>query len=439
MRLRDGAWVRARLLVFKGIHHCRLASIPRPPDASRALHIVLLNQYYPPDAAPTGRMLEDVAEALAGQGHEITVLCSRGSYTGEGHGDPAPPASRNIRILRTGISLSGRKSFPGKIAGYAGYYAGAAWTLATLSPKPCRIVALTSPPYLSLLARALSRLRGGDHAHWVMDLYPDVMAAHGMLSPGSLSYRFLARLARAGFGGRRCAAVLCLGDDMVDRLAAHTPANHPVSMVPLWSSAPPPPRPEETSALREQRGWGRDDLVFMYSGNMGLGHRFDEFLAAARDPVLPRCRFAFFGDGKRRGEIEHTMATHPGAPIELHGYAPSRQLAVHLSTADVHLASLEPSWDGCMVPSKLQGIFSSGRPVIHVGSPGGSTARWITDGGAGWVVPPGDHAALRQALREAADPGERQRRGNAALAYARKHFQKAGNVSRIASILSLPR
>ena len=42
------------------------------------VHLLLINQYYPPDEAPTGLMLESVAEELVAMGHEVTVLCSCG-------------------------------------------------------------------------------------------------------------------------------------------------------------------------------------------------------------------------------------------------------------------------------------------------------------------------------------------------------------------------
>ena len=39
------------------------------------MHVVLLNQYYPPDVAPTGVMLEAVAEAgLSAQARDFAVV-----------------------------------------------------------------------------------------------------------------------------------------------------------------------------------------------------------------------------------------------------------------------------------------------------------------------------------------------------------------------------
>ncbi len=398
------------------------------------LHLVLLNQYYPPDAAPTGWMLAGVAETLAAAGHQVTVICSRGGYAGGGGAMNPPPSS--VRIVRVGAPAFGRKSFLGKLVDYVGYYLGVAWHLAVLTPKPDRIVALTTPPYLSILARIFSCLRGGDHAHWVMDLYPDVMVAHGMLREGSLPHRMLARLTRTGFAGRRCATVLCLGEDMRERLRSYVSESTDIAVVPLWSSAAADPPPELVARLRVSRGWAPEDLVLMYSGNMGLGHRFGEFLEAAVSPPLPGVRFSFHGDGKRRIEIEAAVRERPDAAIELHGYAPGEQLAAHLASADVHLASLEPSWDGCMVPSKLQGIFAAGRPVIFVGSRQSSIGRWVEESGGGWVVGPGDIAALHEAIREAAAPAERLRRGNAARAFADGHFHRERNLAEVSRILS---
>ncbi len=462
----------------------------------------------------------------------------------------------------------------GKLLDYASYYFGVAWRLGTMTPPPDRIVALTTPPYLSLLARAVSKLRGADHAHWVMDLYPDVMVAHGMLAVGGWKHRLLAGLARWGFGGRRCAAVLTLGPDMAARcegvirtqspesrvqteveipkskIINHQSSISPVSWVPLWggekeqelsvvggplsekilpgprvsSPAEPmegerparqeplasspdtsftPHRPCEsgdsrsgavaqrtTPLLRTQRGWADDELIVMYSGNMGLGHRFGEVLEVALgktseglkvkgpksedtcsgesvtvansslppqdqkskihshqssiqpspsplstlNPQLSSTRFVFYGGGKRRMEIEAFMAAHPGAPVELHDYAPAEELTAHLMSADVHLVSLEPAWSGTMVPSKLQGIFAVGRPVVFLGAAESSIGRWVDESGGGWVVAAGDVERLRSVLEEARDPEVRQIRGEAAAKFAKLHFDRNANVKRVVGI-----
>ena len=128
---------------------------------------------------------------------------------------------------------------------------------------------------------------------------------------------------------------------------------------------------------------------------------------------------------------------HPAARIELHDYAPADQLLAHLQSADVHLASLEPSWNGTMVPSKLQGIFAAARPVIFIGSEESSIGRWVQESGGGWVVSAGDVGGMLEALEQASDPDERARRGRAALAFAEEHFDQYRNVARVVAILTV--
>ncbi len=456
------------------------------------MHLVFLNQYYPPDAAPTGVMLEAVAERLVADGHGVTVLCAAGGYAGERckttrrktqeekeperdvTADPSPiqnPKSKiqnpNLRILRIGATKLGRSTFIGKLLDYAVYYIGVAWKLMTMHPRPERIVALTTPPYLSVLARVISKLRGVDHAHWVMDLYPDVMVAHGMLEEKSLTHGLLVGLARWGFGGKRCAAVLTLGPDMAERVDRLTGMGGRVAgWVPLWSGTGDPGEVDGMAVAnrRHEMGWADDELVVMYSGNMGLGHRFAEILEIAvgldrrASPLvasgvgdelnsrsiqtpkskiqnLPKTRFVFYGGGKRREEIRDFIRKHPGGPVELHDYVAAEMLDAHLRSADVHLVSLDAAWTGTMVPSKLQGVFAAERPVIFIGSAGSSIGRWVSESGGGWVVDSTDVAALAEAIEEAGNPQERARRGRAAKLFADLNFDRKTNVARVAEVL----
>jgi glycosyltransferase involved in cell wall biosynthesis len=390
-------------------------------------------------------------------------------------GDGNTEILKGVRVVRVGATSFGRLSFVGKLMDYLSFYGGVAWKLLTLRPRPNRVVALTTPPFLSLLVRIGSWLRGADHAHWVMDLYPDVMVAHGMLSEGGLGHRLLGFLTRFGFGGKRCAAVITLGPDMAERSGRYLAAGRSAEWVPLWATdvgntetlkteiLKPGSEEEEGKAeprkhrntgapkhgntdqleqagreLRRERGWQDDELILMYSGNMGLGHRFGEFLVAAQKLKrgnARKLRFVFYGGGKRRVEIEAFIREHSDAPIELHDYVPREQLAAHLRSADIHLASLEPSWDGTMVPSKLQGIFAASRPVLFVGSESSSIGRWILESGGGWVIRPEDHEGLSGFLEEAGSLHERQRRGDAAFDFQRRFFDRTVNAARVASLL----
>ncbi|WP_435893008.1 glycosyltransferase family 4 protein [Oceaniferula spumae] len=424
------------------------------------MHLVIINQYYPPDVAPTGMMLESVVDQLIEMGHEVSVVCSASEgYSGNiknlGNSDAVASQLNNVDLgrldlIRVNSTSFGRRAFVGKLVDYLTFYIGVAWKVVNMKRRPDRVIALTTPPFLSVIARAVSKLRGGDHGHWVMDLYPDVMAAHGLLSPNSVSYRILKAIACWGFGGDRCSCVLTLGPDMASRVQPYLPERVPVKWVPLWNSGlGHSPSNDEIMSLRESRGWESNEHVVMYSGNMGLGHSFDEILQVAtsdcvqldsnsppRDYSSSVVRFAFFGDGKRRGEIAQRIEKNPDCLVELYPYVNSELLDTHLATADVHVVSLRPDWDGTMLPSKLQGIFAAGRPVILIGSEESSIGRWVLESGGGWVVPPGDVQALAIAVEQSRIPAENEQRGKFAREFSEKRFNRAENSHCCAAVLS---
>jgi glycosyltransferase involved in cell wall biosynthesis len=390
-------------------------------------HFVFLNQYYPPDMAPTGVMLRDVAEEMVAQGNRVTIICSRGGYSGGENELPIPGGSDEIRVIRVPTFRFGRNSALGKLCDYASFYFLAFWFGLTAKGGPTCYVALTTPPYLSVLVRLVSKLRRAKHAHWVMDLYPDVMVAHGLLKENSWTTTCLLAISRWGFGGSRNHKTVSLGPDMADRLLRRHGVENGV-WIPLWSSAVTDDSAEENShLLRKDRGWD-GKTVFLYSGNMGLGHRLDDFLTLAKENQNNRkLVFAFYGGGRRKKEVEDFLKENPESVVEVGGYVPEELLAAHLLSADVHLASLEPSWDGCMVPSKIQGIFASARPVIFVGSDSCAIGRWIREANAGWIVSPGDHLGAKSGFSEALEASIRTEKGKGGCLYSEKLFHRSKN------------
>ena len=255
---------------------------PAPAGHGAALRVILLNQFHPPDLAPTGRLLQDLARALTARGHDVRVICSRGAYEGGTVAGAADPAVTRVPAL-----------------GRGGAWTRAAWPTMrcisparswpdSLSPRPDVVVSLTTPPYLGVAGHAIARVRGAAHAHWVMDVYPDAAAAHGLFRRRGIAWRALERIARWQWAG--AGAVIAIGPWMARRLESYVSADR-LASVPLWADALSEGgvTADEVRAVRARRGWADRDLVLLCSGRLGLGHRFDEFLAAAAQlgPVGP--------------------------------------------------------------------------------------------------------------------------------------------------------
>jgi colanic acid biosynthesis glycosyl transferase WcaI len=401
-----------------------------PVSVLAAVRFLFLNQFYPPDLAPTGRYLHDVAAELVRRGHEVRVFSARRAYgTGEDLGPGQVLDGVDVRRVRT---LSrGNASFAGRATGHLVYFARAATHAVRTTPRPDVIVAATSPPFLGLAAAVANRCRGVAHAEWAMDLYPDVIQAHWIRRHAWL-HRLLDAVAR--FQLRRADLVLTLGASMAARMRRHVSADERVESVQLWAPAASP-EAEVVSPWRVRRGWDSEDLVLLYSGNMGRGHTFVEFLEAARRLGEDGPLWAFVGSGPRRSALDRFREAHPAARVQLLPSVGTAEVTSSLRSADVHLVSLSTAWEGLVIPSKMQAAFSVGRPVIFVGPLGSDAARWIHESGGGWVVAEGDVDGLLRAVEEARDAGERARRARAALDYARVHFDADRNRARVADLL----
>jgi glycosyltransferase involved in cell wall biosynthesis len=370
----------------------------------------------------------DLAEALAGRGHGVTVITSAAGYGAAG-GD-RPPVPGGIRVLRAGPDQAHRHGLLSKLGDYALFFLRANRALAQLEMRPDVLVCLTTPPFCGLIGARLRRRCDVPYLLWCMDLYPEALAASGFPVRGNPIYALLRKLANAERRG--AAAVVALGPDMTARLAASgTPRVHEIH---VWSCLEAGPSEQaEARVLRRSRGWADDDVILLYSGNMGRAHRAAEFagLAAHLRGRSPRCRFVFSGDGPSRAAWQRRWQE----VFEFMPGVPEKSTTVHLLSADVHLVSQQPEWRGVVVPSKFQAACALGRPVVFAGPSDSAIGTWLAETDAGWVLPPGDSAAVVAAAGGMLAAPVRMRKGQGARELFGRHFTRSGNCAKLIQLI----
>ena len=388
---------------------------------ARRPSVLFVNQHYWPDVAATAQHLTDLAEHLAGDGFDVSVLCGQGAYAAGALGSPAEETRNGVRVSRVRTTSFGRARHLGRIADYAAFYAQVLGRLLA-GPRYDLVVVLTTPPLLSVAAALAKRARGQRYAVWSMDLHPDAEVALGMLGERSAAARALHALNDVGY--RNADLVVDLGFRMRERIAAKGVAPGRSETIGPWADGDEVrPVPPSHNAVRRELGIGDDQFVVMYSGNAGLAHRFDEVLEVMRRlDGDDRVSFLFVGAGPRRAEIEGYVRDHGLRNVRYVDYFPRDQLAESLSAGDVHLLTLREEMAGVAVPSKLYGVLAAGRPVVVVGPERSEPARAVREAGVGVVVDPaagGGADRLEAALRALADdPDERRALGER----ARDHF-----------------
>ena len=162
--------------------------------------------------------------------------------------------------------------------------------------------------------------------------------------------------------------------------------------------------------------------VLLYSGNMGNKQGLELLAPLARFfSSDDRVHFLFCGDGAFRPQLEALVGHLPN--VTLLPLQPFNRLNDLLNAADIHLLPQRGGAADLVMPSKLTGMLSSGRPVIATADPGTQVAHVVE--GCGLVVPAEDEEALHAAVfRLAADEPLRRELGAAARRYAVRHLGK---------------
>ena len=203
---------------------------------------------------------------------------------------------------------------------------------------------------------------------------------------------------------RRADRIVAIGETMRKRLQAKGAPPDRLRVIPNWVDTR-----EITPQPRDNEWATQNDLVskfvVMHSGNVGHAQDLDSLVRAAtflRD--LTDLRIVIAGFGARhaqmlalaeRLEVEDTVRFLP--------YQKRERLPFSLSSADLHVVGLAKGLAGYVVPSRLYGILSAGRPVIAAADEESETARLVQEVGCGIVIPPGRPELLARTIRAAAD------------------------------------
>lgn len=342
---------------------------------------LIVNRFFGGSQIPTGRMAEDVAKRLAEQGHKVTALTSRGTYGGVAFGEE--------RTTAAAVELLPVPGWMPRVLAWLWFTWRARRRIPSIDWDVC--VLMTDPPLLPLLAK---KLGGGGRkvAVWLMDLYPEALAAAGRLSPRNPVYREYFKRRQEALG--RCDLLVCLGETQRRRLGEEVTGRVATVIIPPWDGR---------DSIGEATEASLQNLA-LYAGNLGEAHSFTEILdGAGYLPADWAIRFAVRGAKVAEMRAAVNALAGRGAGVVVTGYACRKETPQLLAAARVHLITMSPGWEGIVVPSKLYGCIRTGRPVLFVGPENSDTAREILDHNWGMVLPSGaDGASVAAAILELA-------------------------------------
>ncbi|HEY4301536.1 MAG TPA: glycosyltransferase family 4 protein [Candidatus Didemnitutus sp.] len=388
------------------------------------MHLVVVCQVFHPDEQSTSQLLTDLCRSLDAQGVRVTVVS--GFTTSVASAFP-PTRERlgGIEIRRTGLRLHYRGGILRRVLHYFAFLAGATWELMKIERRSI-VLGISNPPFMPIWLWLAAAVLGLRFQLVLQDIYPDGLVAAGVISERGLTARSWRAANRRAFAAAD--RIVVLGRDMKRLVETrYGISKEKVSSIPHWSVASDPPATD----CRPGRMLGSPGLagkfVVQYSGNMGLWHDLDSIVEAAailreRDDI----HFVLIGDGRRRRAAGDRAGRLGLTNVTWLPYQPRRVLAESLASCNVALISQREGLEGIAVPCKLYGILGSGRPVIAMVPAESETGHVVREEKCGFVVSPGDPAALAAAIVVLGSDSDRcQTMGANALRAARDTYTLA--------------
>ncbi|HEX3291449.1 MAG TPA: glycosyltransferase family 4 protein [Gaiella sp.] len=359
--------------------------------AARA-KILVLNQYYWPGVEATAQLLSQLCEALA-EDYDVTVV------TGHLHGLdlPAEEERNGVRIVRVRSTSYERSQIHLRAANYVSYLGDTVLT-ALRGEKPDLVLCMTDPPVVGDIGLLVARRFGAPLLVISQDVFPEIAERLKRLEH-PIVVGALRRLVALYL--RRADRVVAIGETMKLRLVQKGADAARIDVIPNWvDTSELAPQPRRNAWSHEQ---GVDDaFVVMHSGNVGHAQDLDTLVRAVtflRD--LDRLQVMVIGFGARHGELTRLAERlEVSRTVRFLGYQPRARLSLSLAAADIHYVGLARGLAGYVVPSRLYGILSVGRPVLVSADAESETVRLVETAGCGVVVPPGRAELVAGVLRD---------------------------------------
>ncbi|HEU4458072.1 MAG TPA: WcaI family glycosyltransferase [Methylibium sp.] len=390
------------------------------------MRILVYSANYAPEPTGIGKYSAEMAQWLVDMGHEVRVVTAMPhypawrideAYRGQGY---LRETLDGVEVHRAPLWVPHR---PGALARML-YLIGFAATSAPLILRAAfwrpDVVLVVAPALVCAPAGWLcARLTGAAAWLHVQDFEIDVAFRTGMLR-WRRRRRWIEAAERWLF--RRFDRVSTISRRMIERTEAKGVAPSDVVFLPNWVDLDKIRPLAEASPFRAALGLAPDAVVGMYSGSLGAKHGLDLLPEVARRLAhLPNFVLVVCGEGVFQQQLAQAAASLPNMrtlPLQ-----PADKLSHLLGMADVHLLPQSPGVSDLVMPSKLVGMFASGRPVVVAASPGTELAQVVQGHGA--VVPPEDPTAFAAAVETLVLDAElRAQQGAEARRYAEANFGK---------------
>lgn len=389
---------------------------------NRRIKLSIITQFFPPDYAATGQLIEELALQLGRQGLPVDIFTGQPGYAFNKESAPAIEQLEQVKIKRSRMTRIWSKRIRGKALNGLLFCLRSGVHLLRTRSRGDVLLLTTAPPFLPLLGYLVHKSFGLPYVCLLYDLYPDVAVELNVVSREHWAVRLWDTINRHVW--RRAQKIIVLSSTMKDRVVAKCPEiKDKISVIHNWAD------PNQIVPIAKHQNWFAkafnlvDTFTVLYSGNMGRCHDMETILAAAKLLKDQPIQFVFIGNGAKR-EGFRTKASQLGLHnCQFLPYQDKQNLPYSLTACDLSLVSVSPGMEGLVAPSKLYAALAAGRPLAIICEPHSYLRTMLQESGCGEAFSNGDAEGLAAFIRRlAADSQLTKQMGQAGRRYLQSNF-----------------
>ncbi|MCU0527185.1 MAG: glycosyltransferase family 4 protein [Elainella sp. Prado103] len=395
------------------------------------MRILIYSYNYHPEPIGIAPLMTELAEGLVARGHEVRVVTGMPNYPQrqvyEGYkGKLYCTEERNgVTIQRSCVWI---RPQPGLLTRMLldGSFVVTSLVQALRGWRP-DVILLTVPPLpVSVPAALLGLFYSCPIVLNLQDILPDAAVHVGLLT-NKRAIRVFEALEK--FAYRTASVISVITDGFTENLIAKGISRDKIRCIPNWVDVQfIRPLPKQGNAFRQAYGL-EDKFVVMYSGNIALTQGLETVIqTAAQLAHIPEIMFVVVGEKKALESLRQACVQHGVQNVLLVPFQPREQLPDMLAAADVGLVVQKRNVVSFNMPSKIQVLLASGRPIVASVPTSGTAARAIRQSGGGVVVEPEKPESLASAIQDLyLNPAKANTLAQQGRAYAMQHysFEKA--------------
>lgn len=391
-------------------------------DPDRSLHLSIITQFYPPDYAATGQLIEELASQLSHQGIKVQIFTGQPGYAFQRKSAPSVEHLEKVSIRRSRTTQIWPQRIRGKVISGLLFCLRSGIHLLKDAQRGNVLLITTAPPYLPILGLLANLCFKLPYICLIYDLYPDVAIQLNVVAQKHWLAQLWHGINRAVW--ERSQQIIVLSPTMKQRiLARHPGLTDKISVIHSWAD------PNKIVPIAKQDNWFAaqhhltEKFTVLYSGNVGRCHDMETILRTAEQLRHEAIQFVFIGSG-----AQYQSCVDQAEGLGLNNclflpYQDKQTLPYSLTACDLSLVSISSGMEGLVAPSKLYGTLAAGRPVAIICEPHSYLRQMLATADCGQAFTNGDVTGLAQFIRNLAQNSELAAKlGAAGRRYLLTHF-----------------